>query len=117
MSQVERVTDIMHRLLWNNILEVWVSGILRPVPVVGLPVIRSIVMWLIDKFVVVPLFEILVRYGVFTSIDWGTEEVYNAYEAEAKKIVGMQDAEEWPENERKAFRDAARKLIHFELPS
>ncbi len=120
-SYVEKVTDTMHQLLWNNILREFVYISIPTIPVVGqvflIPVVGKvfldIVMKLIETYLEYPLFLILSRRGVFTSIDWKEDKIYNAYEVEAKKVVLAQDKDAWDPKERKEFRDAARALIRY----
>lgn len=122
-SYVEKVTDMMHQLVWNNVLREWVYYSLPLIPVVGkvflFPVfgkfLLDIVMKLIETYLEYPLFLILSRWGVFTSIDWKEDKIYNAYEKEAKKLLPLQDKEEWNKADEKAFTDAARALIRLNL--
>ena len=117
MSQVERVTDAMNRILWDNLLRDFLHGLFASVPVLGWPVISDLILMFFDKFVMMRLFNVLATWGVFTSIDWKNDEIYSAYKAEAIKLVAMQDRPDWPDVERKAFKDAARKLVHFNISS
>lgn len=107
----------MHRLLWTNLLKEWASGLIKTVPVLGWPVINNIFLYLVDTYLVEPLFIALSRFGVFTSIDWQNDEIYNSYKSEAVKLIGTQDKDVWPEIDRKAFRDASRNLIKFHIRS
>lgn len=118
-SYVDKVTDTMHQLLWDNILEELVKVSLPALPGVGPffanPIVNSIVRWAIDEFLFEPLLKLLTRWGVFTSINWQNAEIYAAYEKEAIKLVGLQDKDVWSPEDEKAFTDAARKLIVFNI--
>jgi hypothetical protein len=118
-SYVENVQNMMNRLLWDNLLEEWIRGVLLTVPVFSWPIIGPIASKLLRDFIedhlIDPLFNALSRFGVFTSIDWQNQQIYAAYYEEAIKLVPLQEKEVWsPEDERK-FTDAARKLIRFNL--
>lgn len=114
-SYIEKLSETMHRILWENILEEWLTKLMITVPVLGWPVIKDIVLYLVDTYIVEPLFIALTRWGVFTQIDWKNNEIYAAYRQEAVKLIGAQDQAEWPELDRKAFKDAARKLVRFNI--
>ncbi len=116
-SYVEKVSDTMHRLLWDNLIEEWIAGLIKTIPVLGWPVISNVFLYLVESYLVEPLFTALSRFGVFTSIDWQNDAIYTAYKAEAIKLVGAQDKDEWPEVDRKAFKDAARNLVRFHFKS
>lgn len=111
----------MHSLLWDNILEDFFFVSLASIPIVGkilaFPGVRPLVEHLVEKYITERLFEILTRWAVFTSIDWGNSQVYNAYENEAEKLIDLQDKDEWSKEDEKRFKDAARKLIRFNLRS
>src|SRR5574343_961145 len=119
LSYVEKVAKTMHQLLWQNMLRELVTVSLAQTPVLGvffsLPPVQFLIMIFIEKYFEKPMFTILSRFGVFTSIDWKNEEQYNEYELQAKKLVPLQDKEEWNEADRKLFKDAARSLIRFHL--
>jgi len=116
-SYVGKIAETMHRLLWENIIEEWLSKLMIQVPVLGWPVIRDVVLFLVDRWLVEPMFLIASRWGVFTSIDWKNNEIYDSYRQEAVKLIGAQDQDVWPEPDRKAFKDAARKLVRFNIRS
>ena len=111
----------MHRLLWVNILSEGVRAALLTIPFAQwffkLKPVQDLILYLIDEYIVEPVFLLLVRFGVFTSIDWQNEATYRAYEKEAEKLIPLQDKEEWNEADRKKFRDSARSLIRFNLRS
>ena len=119
-SYVDKVTERMHELLWQNILEEWLTvqlPILLPWlawPIIG-PIANKLIRDAIDNYLAEPLFTLLSRFGVFTSIDWKEDSIYDAYEVEAKKLVIAQDGDTWSEKDEKDFTDAARKLIRFNL--
>jgi len=115
MSRVDKVQETMQRILWDNILEDFLSNLMLAYPVLGWPVFREIILLLVEKFIVKQLFTVLARWGVFTSIDWQNEVIYEAYKSEAIRLVGAQEKDDWPEHERKAFKDAARKLARFNI--
>lgn len=103
----------MHRLLWDNILQELMVAVLGSA--LQIPLVADIATLLIDRFIAEPLFEILTRWGVFISIDWKNEEIYSAYEKQAESIIDLQDKEEWNNEDRKRFKDAARALIQFNI--
>lgn len=108
-------------LLWNNILEEFFFVSLASIPIIGkilnFPGVKGIVSYLVEKYVAERLLNILVRWGVFTSIDWGNAAIYRAYEVEAEKLVSLQDKEVWDQEDERKFKDAARKLIRLNLRS
>lgn len=110
-SQVDTVASAIHRLVWNVMLEKVIAKLLLAVPFLGWPIIKDIFIGLLDKYLLMPLFEEGARWGIFTSIDFKTDEEYNAYKDRAVELVGSQGEETWNEDSRKAFRDAARDLI------
>ncbi len=122
-SYVEKVQNTMHELLWNNMLREFVYVSIPTIPVVGqiflFPVfgkiLLDILMKLIETYIELPLFLILARWGVFTSIDWQEDKIYKAYEAEAIKLVPLQDKDVWDPEDEKRFTDAARNLIKLNL--
>ncbi len=121
-SYIEKQTDMMHQLLWKNLLEDGVRAAILGIPFVGpfltaFPPFMNILLFFISKYVEVPLFLALTRFGVFTSIDWQDQNVYNAYAAEAAKLIPLQDKDTWTSAEEKAFTDAARNLIRFHVRS
>jgi len=120
-SHIEKKSEMMHSLLWDNILEDFFFVSLASIPIVGkilaFPGVRPLVEHLVEKYITERLFEILTRWAVFTSIDWGNSQVYNAYENEAEKLIDLQDKDEWSKEDEKRFKDAARKLIRFNLRS
>jgi hypothetical protein len=120
-SYVEKKTDLMHQLLWSNFLKIWVETALWTIPVVGpflkIPFVDAIIMALIENYLEKPLFKIMVRWGVFTSIDWQEDGIYRAYEKQAETLLPLQEKSEWDPADREKFRNAARALIHFNLRS
>ena len=110
----------MHELLWDNILEEWLTvqlPLLLPFlawPLVG-PLASRVIRDAIDNYLAAPLFTILSRFGVFTSIDWKEDAIYEAYEKEATALVLAQDGDTWSEEDETNFTNAARKLIKFNL--
>lgn len=118
-SYVEKVTDTMKKLLWDNLLEEFVIVELPLIPVIGpvfaIPLVNKLTVYFIQEYIAEPLLKVLTRFGIFTSIDWKEGAMYNEYEARAKKLISLQDKEVWNEEDRKAWRDAARALIHFNL--
>lgn len=112
-SRVDKVADTMHRLLWENVLRDWVAKLLVTVPVLGWPVFNQVFLFLVDNYLVEPLFKELSRWGVFTSIDWKTDEQYQAYKEQALALVAAQGQDDWPGREE--FKNAARNLIRFHL--
>lgn len=120
-SYVEKVANTMKELLWDNILEELVRVSLPALPVVGpffaIKIVSDLILWALQEYLAEPLFKIMSRFGVFTSIDWQGTAVYNAYEAEAKKLIPLQDKEVWDKKDREVWRNAARKLIRFNLRS
>jgi len=120
-SYVEKVTNIAHMILWDNILEEFISVSLPAIPYVGVvfanPIVNRLTLWFVDKYLAYPLFLLLCRKGVFVTIDWETEAQYNAYHEEAKKLVPLQEREHWDEDERKKFKEAAKNLIIYHIRS
>ncbi len=120
-SYVEKVADTMKLLLWDNILEELVSVTLPTLPLVGpffaVPIVNKITLYLVQEFIAEPLFLIMSRFGVFTSIDWREDAIYKAYEVQAERLVPLQDKDVWDEKDRKEWRDAARELIVYNLKS
>ena len=102
----------MSRLLWDNILRGYLASMTKAVPILGWPVINNVFLYLIENYLIDPLFNELSRYGVFTSIDWKNTEQYAAYRQEAVKLIGAQNGE-WPDREK--FKNAARNLIRFDV--
>lgn len=103
----------MNRLLWENILQQFLdSYLIAQSPILGWAPIRNTIDFLVDHYVAEPLFSILVTWGVFTSIDWKTKEVYDSYEKAALTLIHTQ-GDIWDDKDRKAFKDAARELIRF----
>lgn len=118
MSKVTDVSDVMRKLIWNGVVEAWVRKMMIAVPVLGWPVVKDVFLYLVETYLVGPVFEELARFGVFTSIDFRDEHQYQAYRKEAEKIIALQESSaDWKAEERKAFRDAARNLIVFNLAS
>jgi hypothetical protein len=115
VTQVDKVSKMMQRLLWENSLRAVVEKVLITVPVLGWPVFKDVFLYLIDTYFVEKMFDELSRWGVFVSIDWKTEEQYQAYLSRAKDLVEQQTTPVWSEGDRKAFKDAARDLIRFHL--
>lgn len=118
-SYIEQKMEMMHRLLWTNILRQWVEMALWTIPYIGpflkLPVIDDIVMWAIETYLEKPLFLILTRWGVFTTVDWQETKIYNEYEKQAEKLVKAQENPTWDPKDRGEFRNAARALIRFNI--
>jgi hypothetical protein len=114
-SKVENVTDTIRRLVWETLARKWLEGLMLTVPVLGLPIIRNVVLYLFETYVLDALFQELARWGVFQSIEWKNEAQYNKYKSEALKLVEAQALPEWPAKEREAFKNAARELIHFNI--
>jgi len=102
----------MQKLLWENILRSYVVSITKAVPFLGWPVINNVFIFVLEEYLVEPLFNELARYGVFTSIDWKNTEQYAAYRQEAVKLVASQGGE-W--TDRESFKNAARSLIRFHI--
>ncbi len=114
-SYVERISSTMHRLLYINIIEPQLKLFLVGVPILGWPVIRDIILYAINTYLIEELFLSLTRFGVFTSIDWENDKQYEAYKSQAIRIIGMQDRMEWPKNDREEFKKSARALINFHV--
>jgi len=111
---------MMHQLLWTNLLESGVRAGLTAIPWLGqiltaFPPLMSIILYFISKYIEYPVFLMLTRFGVFTSIDWHEEAIYREYEKQAIKLIPLQEKETWDEADEKAFTDAARSLIRFNL--
>lgn len=122
MSKVSDTADIMRRLLWNNVLRTWAIGVIATIPILNLPVVSAMTLALFENFVMenaltIKLFKELSSYGIFTSIDWKSDEEYDAYKKEAEKLVPLQSQPDWPIKERMLFREAASNLIHLHLKS
>lgn len=130
-SYVDQRTDIMHQLLWDNILREFVRVEMVALPLVipgvgpllsgilSTPPIQEIVLFLISRYLEVPLFRLLVRWGVFTSVDWKEDAIYNAYEATATRLLpelGGKPDKDWTPEDEKAFEDAAADLIRLHIP-
>lgn len=114
-SYVERVARTMHRLFWESVILPKIKALLVTVPVLGWPVVSDVVIYLFEKYVSEPLFNELAAWGVFTSIEWGGDDVYSDYKKEAEKLVQAQSGEVWNEAERRKFKEVAKRLIilHF----
>ncbi len=129
-SYIDQKTDMMHQLLWNNILRQFAATALPLafawIPIVGpiiaamlaTPFFNAIAMFFISKYIEVPLFYLLVRWGVFTSVDWKEDAIYNAYEAQAERLLPLHGKPEkdWTPQDEKDFADAADALIRFHIP-
>lgn len=116
MSKVSDVSDVMRRLLWSNLVEAWARKMIATVPVLGWPVIKDVFFYLLENYLVEPLFTELARFGVFTHIDFRDDAQYQAYKKEALQVIEKQGtSEDWAKEERQAFRDAASNLIVFHL--
>lgn len=114
-SYIEQKTDLMTRLLWENILQELFESWLVTLPFLGWPVIRNVVVWFVENYLVEKLFKIATRWGVFTSIDWQNEKVHKEYSKQADKLIAAQNVGEWDPDDRKKFKEAARNLIRFNL--
>lgn len=114
-SYVERVANTMYSLFWESVIMPKIKALMLTVPVLGWPVISDVVIYLFEKYVSRPLFLELSRWGVFTSIDWGGDDIYSAYKKEAEKLVQAQGGEVWNETDRKRFSEAAKRLIVLHL--
>lgn len=118
-SFIEAKAEMMRLLLWNNIAKRFVESYLPTLPGVGfifaLPVVKDLIWYLFETYVLDPLFLEMTRFGVFVSIEWENEAQQRAYEAEAIKLVPLQDKEIWDEEDKKKFDDAALNLIAFHL--
>lgn len=112
-SHVEAISESMKRLLWNSILQELLTVWLRTIPFFGWPVVKDVVIWFVETQLAEPLFIILSRWGVFTSIDWQNSAIYAEYEKEAKLLITHPD--EWTKEDRRRFKDAARRLIRLTL--
>lgn len=121
-SYIDQKTDMMHHLLWNNILKQIVIVELAAVPYLGPFLswgpVRETILFVVSNYVEIPLFRALVRWGVFTSVDWQEDRIYSAYEIEAEKLLPLhgKPEQEWTKEEEKEFADAAENLIHFHIP-
>lgn len=130
-SYIDQKTDMMHQLLWNNILREFVGVALPmlflPIPWVGpfiagalsTPIFRTIALTLISHYIEVPLFRLLVKWGVFTSVDWKEDGIYNAYEKEAIRLLpqlGGKPEKDWTADDEKKFADSSANLIEFHVP-
>jgi hypothetical protein len=129
-SYVDQKTDLMNQLLWTNFLRQWVSvevtALLVTIPWAGpflasvwsLKPVQDLILWLLDKEIVWKLFYIMVRWGVFTSIDWQEDAIYSAYEARATELLKViaDPRGIWTPEQDKAFSDAAFDLIEFHIP-
>ncbi len=129
-SYIDQKTQLMHQLLWNTILRQYVAielvALPLGIPVVGPfismclanPIIQGLVLDLISHYIEIPLFTLLCRWGVFTSVDWKEDSIYNAYEEQANKLLPLQGkpAKDWTPEEDKAFSDAAANLIRLHIP-
>jgi len=115
MSKVSDAADIMRKLLWTNLVKAWALKAITVVPFLGWPIVKDVFFFILEKTLIDDLFMELSRFGVFTSIDWQSNEEYEAYKKEAEKLVPLQSTPEWPLEERKKFREAASALIHFHI--
>lgn len=116
MSKVSDVSDVMRKLLWKNVVEAWVRRAIVAIPVLGWSVFKDVFIFVVETYLVEPLFVELARYGVFTTIDFQNALQYDAYKKEAEKIIVLQDlSSDWKTEEREVFRNAARNLIVFHL--
>lgn len=118
-SYVDQKLDLMHQLLWSNFLKEYVETTLWTIPWAGpllkIPFVDAVLMAVLENYLEKPLLKIVTRFGIFTSIDWQSAETYDAYEKQAEKLLAAQAAGEWDPTDRKAFRDAARSLIRFNI--
>jgi len=116
-SYNQRLTDTVHQLIWNNVIEKYIAKLMITVPVLGWPVIRDVVLYLADKYLVEPLLLFMVTLGVNLNIDSINAEAYKAYGLEARKMIGAQESGVWNPIDREEFRRAAKKLINITLRS
>lgn len=130
-SYVAQLSDLMDQLLWTNILREYVAvelvALPLAIPVVGgaisaflaLDPVQAIILKLIESFVAMPLFTLLVRWGVFTSVDWKEDAIYDAYQTQAQALLpthGTTPPALWTPEQDKAFSDAADNLIELHVP-
>ena len=130
-SYIDQKTDLVNQLLWTNLLRQWVvievPIFLATIPVVGPFLAMAIgrgpildfILWLLDKDIIWKFFDILVRWGVFTSIDWQEDAIYNSYATQADallKVIADPNGVFTPAQD-KAFSDAADSLIEFHFKS
>lgn len=112
MSKVSDVSDVMRRLLWSNLVEAWARKMIATVPVLGWPIIKDVFFYLLENYLVEPLFTELARFGVFTHIDFRDDAEYQAYKKEAAIVIEKQGtSEEWTKEGKEAFKNAASNLI------
>lgn len=108
----------MKRLWWTNIIQVFIDVELQTIPGIGvyftLAPVKYLVHLLMDKWISYPLFNFLSRWGVFNSIDYQEEEIYQSYSVQADLLIAAQEKGQW--NEREDFKKAAKNLIRFHIP-
>lgn len=129
-SYIDQKTAIMHQLLWTNFLRQYVAvaipAALSAIPVAGTflaalfstSVVQTIVLTVLGNWLY-PLFRIMVRFGVFTSIDWQEDSFYAEYEKEATRLLpqlGGKLEKDWTPADEKSFADAADNLIRLHVP-
>lgn len=116
MSQISDTAEVMRKLLWQNLVKAWAEKAVIVVPFLGWPVVKQVFFYLIETYLVDPLFVDLARFGVFTSIEWRDEIEYAAYKTEAQKVIVLQSlSSDWPKEEREVFKNAAKNLIRFHV--
>lgn len=79
--------------------------------------VQDLVLHLLDAEVVWKFFYILTRWGVFTSVDWQEEKIFDAYSKKAEELLPIIKDPRGvftPEQD-KAFTDAADNLIELHL--
>lgn len=106
--------DILKKLIFDVVVGAVLSSIVSAVPILGLPVISTIVTSLLMK-VAWMLFEQTSRLINFQIIEWKDEATQRAYEAAVADLKSLHDDpmadEESIENAKQKFKDTLRDLI------